>query len=154
MIKLKSMAALCVSMICAGAFAGAHEDAASKLLDTMNINALTAESINQMLALQIQTQPHLAPYEHTMREFFHTYMSGESLREDYVRLYTDAFTTEELEEMTAFMATPVGQKSLKVSPVLMAKGAAIGQKRVMDNAYILDVMIEEEAKRIQALQAK
>ncbi|MGF1736845.1 DUF2059 domain-containing protein [Photobacterium satsumensis] len=152
MKKFKSIVILSLGLISGSALADGHKNSALLLIETMNLDSLMSESVDQLLAMQLQTQPQLQPFEHTIREFFNTYMSGESLRDDFVQLYMDAYTQDELEEMIAFLQTPTGQKSLKLSPLLMRKGVEIGQKRMMESAYMLDIMIEEEAKNIRALQ--
>lgn len=41
-------------------------------------------------------------------------------------LYVDAFTQQEIEGITKFFQTPIGQKYLKQSPELMKLGVKIG----------------------------
>ena len=67
-------------------------------------------------------------------------------------MYTQAYTEAELKELTAFYLTKTGQKSLAVTPELMAKGSMIGQQRVQQNLPELRRMIEAEAARIKVLQ--
>lgn len=131
-------------------WANPHKDAAYDLIDAMNLNQLMSETIDSMLTVQMQAQPQLQPFEGTMKAFFGTYMSGDSLRDDFAQLYQSAYTEQELRELATFLKSPTGQKSLKLSPMLTAQGAAIGQQRVMENAHILERMIKEEAERIQA----
>ncbi|ENP8343862.1 DUF2059 domain-containing protein [Vibrio harveyi] len=146
--------AMFMVLLSVNSWANTHEDAAHELMDAMELNQLMSESIDSMLSMQLQTQPQLQPFESTMREFFSTYMSGESLRESFVELYMSAYTEQELRELAAFLNTPTGKKSIKVSPMLTAQGAAIGQQRVVENAHILERMIQEEAERIKHLQSK
>ena len=42
------------------------------------------------------------------------------------RLYSNAFTENEIEIMVEFYQTPTGQKFLKLAPDLMSQGAQIG----------------------------
>lgn len=145
----KGLVVLCV-FLSANTWANSHKEAAYDLIDAMNLNQLMSETIDSMLAVQLQAQPQLQPFQGTMKEFFNTYMSGDSLRDDFALLYQSAYTEQELNELAAFLQSPTGQKSLKLSPMLTAQGAQIGQKRVMENAHILEQMIKEEAERIQA----
>ena len=131
-----------------------HRKAANELLNTMDLNTLLYGSIESMLQLQLSQNPSLQPFEKTMRTFFNKYMSGESLREGFIEIYTEAFTERELKEINAFYSTPTGKKTLEATPALMSKGAALGQKRVQENIPELHNMIAEEAKRIQKLQQK
>ena len=59
---------------------------------------------------------------------------------------------KELNELKTFYSTPTGKKTLKETPVMMSKGAKIGEQRIQENISELQLMIQEEAKRIQALQ--
>lgn len=129
-----------------------HRNAAGQLLETMDLNTLLAGTIESMLQLQLTQNPALQPYEDTMRQFFNKYMSGESLKEDFIDIYVEAFTEKELNELNAFYSTPTGQKALKKSPAMMAQGGKIGQQRVQENISELKMMVQEEAKRIQQLQ--
>ncbi|MBY6198180.1 DUF2059 domain-containing protein [Vibrio hangzhouensis] len=135
-------------------WASSHEDAAHELMDAMELNQLMSETIDSMLEMQLQTNPQLQPFESTIREFFAKYMSGESLRGSFVELYMSAYTENELREIAAFLKTPTGKKLTRLTPMLTAKGAAIGQKQVMENAHVLEKMIKEEADRIKQLQGK
>lgn len=146
-----ALALLCTSSVFASA--ESHNAAASKLLQTMNMEKLLTESTNSMLALELQNNPQLRPFESTMKSFFEKYMSAASLEGDFIRLYTETFTEKELYEMSDFYMTPTGQKALAAAPKLMAQGAAIGQQRVMANIGELQKMIEAEAKRITDLQS-
>ena len=129
-----------------------HRASASRLLDTMEINVLLAGTIESMLQLELSKNPALQPFENTIRDFFNKYMSGESLRDAFIDIYVETFTENELNELNAFYSTPTGQKTLKETPALLAKGARIGEQRVQENIPELKLMIQEESKRIQALQ--
>ena len=45
-------------------------------------------------------------------------------------LYAETFTVDELRQMTAFYASPTGQKVLAATPALMARGMEIGMRTV------------------------
>lgn len=145
---------IAVLMFCLSCFGdmSKHQKAADDLLVAMNLSTLLSDSIESMLQLEMINNPELKPYESTIRNFYVRYMSGESLWSEFLQLYMNTFTEPELVEITAFYKTPVGQKSLKEAPHLMAAGAAIGQRRVMENIEELKRMIEEESSRQAALR--
>ncbi len=76
-------------------------------------------------------------------KFFNKYMSWASLEEDFLNIYTEAFTESELLALRDFYLTPVGKKSVRLMPELSAKGAMIGQTRVQENLPELMKMLEE-----------
>ncbi|MGD7653833.1 MAG: DUF2059 domain-containing protein [Verrucomicrobiales bacterium] len=55
----------------------------------------------------------------------------EEIRMDMIKIYTDAFTEDELRELIAFYTSGVGRKSINLMPELMQKGAMVGQKRAL-----------------------
>jgi uncharacterized protein len=127
-----------------------HLKTAAELLDLVHVDRSTSQALDVVLELQLRQQPNLGPYEHTLRAFVQKYMSWESLKGDYARIYADAFSEAELRQMIAFYRTPTGQKAIKMIPELMAKGAALGQSRVQENREELHRMIQRRQKEIES----
>lgn len=125
---------------------------AEKLLDLMDMEQALDDSMSGMLDLQLQQNPSLAPYKGVMLEFFRKYMSYESIKPDMAKMYADAFTAAELQELTAFYSTDVGKKTIEKMPELMMQGAQLGTNRIQNNMGELQQMIQAEAQRIQQLQ--
>jgi uncharacterized protein len=155
LVKIKKLF-ICAVILSASSISladkASHEAAAEALLNSMNMDGILEESVDVILNMKLQQQPSMIPYKATMKEFFSNYMSGESLKGDFIRLYTETFTEKELIEITDFYLTPTGQKTIATSTDLMEKGAAIGQQRIMENISELQYMIEQEATRITELQ--
>ena len=127
---------------------------AESLLDTMNMHMAFEQSVQQMLQLQIQQNPSLAPYKDVMLQFFAKHMNYEGLKPQLIDMYTAAFTESELKDINAFYATPTGQKALQKMPELMARGGQIGAQRVQDNIQELRDMIKAESERIKKLESE
>jgi hypothetical protein len=72
-------------------------------------------------------------------------MPWESVRPDYVRIYVETFSEEQLDAMITFYKSSAGQAMVAKMPVLMAKGAEIGQRRLADVAPRIRKLIEEFA---------
>lgn len=128
------------------------EAAAERLLTTINMESVLQNSVNQMLEIQLHQNPVLVPYKQVMQNFFNKYMSYNSLKPDLVKIYSEAFTKQELDEITAFYSTPTGRKAIQKIPELVSKGAQLGAKRVNDHLPELQQMIKDESTRIQQLQ--
>ncbi len=132
----------------------ASESAAEKLLDSMNMEYTLAQSIEQMLNLQLQQNPAMAPYKEVLSTFLKKHMSYESLKPDMVRLYAEEFSAAELNEITAFYKTDVGKKTIEKMPSLMAAGGQIGAQRVQANMPELQSMIQAESEKLQKQQSQ
>ncbi len=125
----------------------AHYKAAEQILTLMDTPNVLKQSIDQMVKLQVQQNPTIAPYEKVMRDFLGKYMSWDSMKADLIKLYMGEFTEAELGELNKFYQTPVGRKTVEKLPVLMSKGSEIGTKRVQEHMAELQTAIEAEAKK-------
>ena len=124
-----------------------HRKAVESLFALMGMEGVLTQSIDQMLAMQVQQNPALVPHQAQMKAFLSKYMSWASLKDDMAKLYMAEFSESELNELTKFYQTPVGKKTIQKMPALMAKGAEIGQKRVQDHLPELQAAIAGEQKK-------
>ena len=128
--------------------------AAYELFDSVDMKGTLDATMEKMMQLQLQQNPALLPYRGVMQSFLRKYLSYESLRDELAKIYSEEFSEGELHEITQFYKTQTGQKALKKIPLLTEKGAQLGMSRVQGHLPEFKAMIEAEAKRIQALQAK
>ena len=66
----------------------ASEKEAEKLLNLIGMEEVFAQSISQMLDVELQHDPALAPYRSVMLEFFSKYMSYESMKPELLKIYS------------------------------------------------------------------
>lgn len=130
----------------------ASEVEAEALLGVMGMDKVLDESMTQMLEMQVQQNPSLAPYKTIMAEFLAKHMSYESLKPEIIAVYAEAFTAQELKEITAFYETPTGQKAIDTMPMLMQKGAQMAMARVQQNLPELQSKIEAESARRESAE--
>ncbi len=126
-----------------------HVNAAIELLVLMNMNDLISKSVDTMLDIQIQQNPSLVNYKGTIQEFLKKYMNWDYLKNEFVKLYKEEFTENELRDMITFYKTETGKKTLLQMPTLMQKGAQIGQKSVQDNIHELEKMIAKKKAELE-----
>ncbi len=127
-----------------------HHKAAEQLLEVMKMDVNMERMVANMLEVQIQQQPAMQPFRHVMLQFLNKYLAYSAIKPDFIKIYTDEFSERELRQIIAFYKTPTGQKTINRLPVLMQKGAQIGASRVRDHQDELRVMLEAEAKKIDA----
>lgn len=115
-----------------------------------------AQAMNQasemMINQQLQQNPTLIPFRRVMLAYFNKYVSYESLKEEYIALYVERFSEQELKQMNRFYESSVGRKMVQLMPELMEKGAEITARRSDEHFPELQKMMAEEAQRIQSLQ--
>ena len=148
-MKAKFLILILMTALAGAAWAdkATHRKTAEDLLSILNLNDSMNRMINQMVMLQVQRQPQLQPYRHILLDFFGKYLSYNSLKPDFIDIYTEEFTEKELRDIIAFYKTPTGQKTITKMPVLMQKGAPVGMGKVKLHAAELESMIKAEVEK-------
>ncbi len=121
---------------------------AEKLLASLNIQAALDRSMSQMLDFQLQESPSMQAYRDIMLAFFQKHMSYQSLKPDMIKLYTRAFSADELRQINAFYATDVGKKTIQKMPLLVNQAGRLGASRMQSAMPELRSMIKAEARRL------
>jgi len=57
-------------------------------------------------------------------------MSWEKMEPEYIKLFSEVYTEDELKAIVEFYKTPAGQSMLKKQPLLMQKSMVISQKQM------------------------
>lgn len=120
-----------------------HQAAAAELVDLLKLEENTAASVDVMMETMIAQNPQFEELRDVFEEFFDEYFRWENLRPEYVRLYAEAYTEAEIRELIAFYRTPVGRKSVDLMPMLMQRGAEIGQRQIQPHLGELQRRIME-----------
>lgn len=144
----------CFSLEAHAAAEDGRLQAAMNLLESMDMRVNLARTVEQVTSAEVEKSPELVPYKGVMLEFMNRYMGFDNLKADLAKLYADAFTQSELEELARFYQTPVGKKTLQRMPELTVRGGLLGQRKVEEHLVELEAMITKESQRIQTIQAK
>jgi len=127
------------------------EKEAEKLLSKLEMEGTIEQTLNQMVEFELQQNPALVPFKTVMLQFFNEYMSWESLKPEMVKIYSEAFSVQELRDINAFYETETGKKTIKLLPQLAVEVAKIGDTRVQANIDKLEEMIKAEVERLEKL---
>ena len=73
-------------------------------------------------------------------------LSWDALKEEYIQLYTESFTEEELQGIIDFSKSPLGQKMAEKSPILMQKSMEIGRQHAQQLMPQVQAAIQEYMK--------
>ncbi len=136
--------------------------AAEKLLSVMNLKEMTAQILSQVKEMQMarfmstvsseKDKAESRAFQEKMMDFLTKEMSWENLKGDYVNLYAEVFTEEELKGLSDFHSSPIGQKYLKKTPELMRRSMQISQERMMKILPEMQKMSQEWEKKQKAAQ--
>ena len=117
------------------------------LLATMNMKQSYEGMIQRVTQMQIEANPQLKTIEPMIYEFFTKYMGWEAQQGDIAALYAKNFTAKELQELSKFYQTPLGQKTVQLMQKLAAAAAQISQSNMMQHMPQMRAMIDEELKK-------
>ncbi|MGD8319542.1 MAG: DUF2059 domain-containing protein [Gemmatimonadota bacterium] len=107
-----------------------RQQAAAELVDLLRLEDAARASIEAMAESMASQTPAFAEFGDVFAKFLTEFMSWDDLRPEYIRLYADAYTEDELHELIAFYETPVGRKTVELTPKLVKSGAEIGQRLI------------------------
>jgi hypothetical protein len=150
-MKRLLMTLLLLSMISlvSAAPSASHRKAAEELLDVTGLKTSMERMITQMVEIQLRQKPGMDAYRDVFLQFFTKYLGFNSIKSDFIDIYTEEFTEQELRKLTAFYNTPVGKKTITKLPILMQKGAQVGMSKVRMHQNELRDMLQDEAKRLE-----
>lgn len=126
---------LVVSFGALTASAEEEKSAAMRLLEVIdftttaraNADASFEPVIEQMKAQGLPEEA-IAEVKAAANKFFTKIFEDPEIKGEMAKVYESNFTKEEMEELLAFYATPVGKKSLISLPKIMQESTMIGQK--------------------------
>jgi len=112
-----------------------HKQLAEELLLLVEVDKNIERTFEMMKQTQIKNIPlakelskedseKIASMQGNVMDIMVKEMRWDKLKEDFIDIYVDVFTKEELEGVIAFYKTPVGQKFIKKQPELMQRRLA------------------------------
>jgi hypothetical protein len=107
-----------------------HRQAAETLLTVIKAEQDIQESADHLLATLLKQNPQLAPHNAAIQIFIRKYVNWPSLKDDMITLYVQAFTEDELKQLTTFYHSPIGQKAADKMPDLANAGTQLGVTRL------------------------
>lgn len=116
---------------------------AGELVELLQLEQMNVSTRKLMIQSFLGQSPEVAQLRDIFEEFFDEYMSWDVLKPEYIRLYRESYTDDELRQLVAFYRTPVGQKTVAITPRLMEQGAEIGRRTIEPH-------LPELQRRIQA----
>ncbi len=131
-----------------------HHSAVLELITVLNLEEQISQSSRVMIDTQIQANPQLADYRETMLAWIDQYLVWDVFEEDFIRLYMEAFSESEVQQLIAFYKTPIGQKALEKMPLLMEQGSTIGVDVARKHQGELQRMVAERRAELEAKAAE
>ena len=127
---------------------------AEELLNLMQVQKNLEKTYEMIKQMQIQQIKQLGmtkgdPTEKTeamiqkVMDLMSQEMSWDKMKGDYITIYEETFTREELSGMIEFYKSPVGQKSIEKQPELMEKSMQVSKKKMGELMPRVESLIQE-----------
>jgi hypothetical protein len=108
------------------------------------VTAMTNQMVGDKATPEQKAQ--LEKFQQQMFDFVETRAGWKAMEPDFIELYTQTYTDEELDGIIAFYRTPAGASMIAKTPELTQKALAISQKRVIELVPELQKMTQDFAK--------
>lgn len=106
------------------------------MLKAMHVEELMVRQkenmINMMSSFVSKDMPEDARKEALRKEadIFDTLLKWDTLKQDFIQIYSEVYSEQELKDLTAFYNSPVGRKFVEKMPDLQKKTLEVMQKRM------------------------
>lgn len=104
---------------------------ADAVLENMSkqVNAMFAQTVKQMNVPE-ERQAEAEKYQQRLNKILEEEMSWNKLKGQFIDVYVDVFSEEELKELVDFYNSPVGKKLISKMPRLMQKSMGLAQQQM------------------------
>ena len=161
---------LAISLALSGAFIGAKAQENTKtakieeLLKLTNAEAMSQQMFGQMRAMTTRQLDTMSGSEEAKAAAAQTVdklmsrlqerLSWAKMKPEYVRLYDEVYSDEEITGILAFYKSAAGQALLKKMPILMTKSMEIGQRQMSDLMPELQRITRDAAEKSKGGEPK
>jgi hypothetical protein len=103
------------------------------------------QMLNQMVEMNAAIDPKMRATSQKTMDLIGQKMSWDAMKADYIKLYDDTYTEDEISGILMFYQSAPGQAFINKTPVLMSNMMAMVQKRMTELKPEMDRLIRESA---------
>lgn len=135
MKKLSMLLAL--TLLCAAPAAAQPEPTAGEIAAARDLLAASNTRENFIKAMELGMEQggmgELTPaVRQVLRDFMDEHFRYEDMEPEFIRVYADAFTEQELRDLAAFYRTPLGRRVVETLPEITAASQRIAMERMQN----------------------
>jgi hypothetical protein len=140
---------LAVPLLAAGpvlAGADTERELAEELLTLMNVKEMSEQALKEMSEVMPPGEtPDAAESRQAMIDLMQKAMSWDGVKDDYIAIYADLFSEDDLRAYVAFFRSPAGRKYVETTPELTKRTMEVGAKRMQAIVPQLQKLMERQA---------
>lgn len=158
-MKRKSFIILLLIALPILSFAAEKERLAEEMMKLTEMEKLVDPIIVQMKKMQAQimtkydiseeNRDKIIQFQKRINSKILTELSWDKMKNDYIKLFADVYTEEELKGIVEFYKSSIGQSLIKKQPQIMQKSMAIAQNKVQSLIPEIRRMTQEFEKSIK-----
>ncbi len=143
----------------APAVAGQKEDLAKEMLALIDMQKTMSQMVAQVQQIQAaqlkglnipeKDQEKVLQFQSKLTKKIFDAMSWNKMEPEYIALFSNVYTVEELKVTVEFYKSPVGQSMLKKQPIVIQKTMQIAQAKVQSLLPELKKMTEDFAASVK-----
>lgn len=137
-----------------------HRAAAEELLRLQKKDQMMKPIFDQMSSMMEQQyssmgvpeeeRPKLKKYTDKLFNAMEEQFAWEKVKDDFITIYTETFSEDELRAISAFYKTPAGQTYIQKMPTLLKHSVELSQKKMPEMMKRLKEITAEMIQEIQA----
>ena len=122
-----------------------HLKAAEQLLISIGIDKQFGGMMDNIISTSSSQMPaeQRAKFIDVMKTFMNKYFTWDLLKDKMAAIYAEEFTEDELNQISVFYSSPIGQKVSSKLPALMQRGMMVGQNAVAEHKDELTQMMQD-----------
>ena len=108
----------------------ARPETIERLLVAADLERLYVQTMEAGTVTQLRANPALAPYADLLRAFARKYISYDAMKPDLIRLYREAFSESEAEEIIRFYQSDFGRRFTTKMAALGIRSSEMSTERI------------------------
>ena len=122
-----------------------HRQAVDELFTQLDMALAVNQTVEQLATVLMEAVPEEAGYRDVVDAYVRKYLGWEVLKDEVADLYQQAFTEQELRELTTFYNTAAGRKLLAQSPLIgQAISASVHRRLVAHSPELKQMMMDAD----------
>jgi len=140
-------------------FAGDKENLAEEIMKLTNMQKMMDQTKAQIQQMQIRVMQQLevsekdkkgaAEFQNKINEMIFNELTWDNIKSEYIKLFVDVYTIDELKGLVQFYKSPAGQSLIKKQPIIMQKSMMISQSKIQKLIPKLKKMTDEFSESIK-----
>jgi hypothetical protein len=136
-----------------------HRAAAEELLILTKTDQMMKPFFKQMglmmerqfdqMGVAEEARPILEKYRDKLIRLLEEQLGWDKMKDDFITIYVETYTEDEIRDISAFYKTPAGQKFIEKMPLLMQKSMEISQKKMPAMITKMQQITVEMAQEMQ-----